>query len=133
MSPGRRSALQGIRVGDVGNRLVEKLDQFGGIDDRIWHRLTVADLAIGDVKVGELDPPEAQHLVGCGRWIVHGRFDEVVEVHALDAEGLAHMATAVGENLHDLLLVMNRIELRLDRIRSRRHEAQGEGRGEDLD
>ena len=70
--------------------------------------------------------PAAVRIVERGR-------DEVVEVDGFDVERLLHMLAAVAQYLHHLVLILDRIEMRLDRLRLRRDLAQRERRRKKLD
>ena len=65
--------------------------------------------------------------------IVHRRGNEFVDVDVLDVECLADMRAARPEHLHHLLLVPQRVELRLHGPRLGGHLAEGEGGGKNLD
>ena len=51
----------------------------------------------------------------------------------LDVEGLAHMGAARAQDLHHLVLVPHRVELRFHRLRLGHHLAQRKRGGENLD
>ena len=57
----------------------------------------------------------------------------VVEIEILDVERLAHVRAAVLEKLHDLGLIVDRIEFGLHRVRTRRDLRQRERGGKHLD
>ncbi len=59
--------------------------------------------------------------------------DQRIEIEVLDVERLAHVRAAVLEKLHDLGLVLGRIEFGLQRFRMRRHLRERERGGKHLD
>ena len=66
------------------------------------------------------------------RIVERGR-DQFVEIDRLDIEGLAHMGAAVAQDLHHLVLVLDRIELRLHRLRLGHDLAERQRGRENLD
>jgi len=78
---------------------------------------------VGGIQVGEIDSvkgldvrPDRLRVVQCGG-------DQIVEVDRLDVERLAHMRATVAQDLHHLGAILYRIEMRLHRLRLRRHFA----------
>jgi hypothetical protein len=59
--------------------------------------------------------------------------DKVVEVDGLDVERLTHMGAAVAQNLHNFVLILNLIEVRLDGLWLSYHLAERERGGKNLD
>ena len=78
-------------------------------------------------------PWNALHLGADRLRVVERGGDQLVEIDGLDVEGLAHMGAAVAQNLHHLVLVADRIELRLHRLRLRHDLAERQRRRENLD
>ena len=66
-------------------------------------------------------------------WVVQCGRDEIVEVDRLDVEGLAHVGAAVAQDLHDFGPILHQVEMRLNRLRLRRHLAQRQRSRENLD
>src|SRR5579862_2919808 len=78
--------------------------------------LVLAELMIGGVKIGKADAMERAGVGADRVRILQRRRYQVVEIDRLDTEDLAHMRTAVAQDLHHLGLVPNRIEMSLDRL-----------------
>ena len=78
-------------------------------------------------------PLNCLDLAGDRLRVVHRGRDQLVEIDVLDVEGLAHVGAAVAQELHHLVLVPDRIELGLDRVRAGRDLAECQRGGEDLD
>ena len=130
---GQLLALQLRRVGQIGHRLVVERDHVAEVDHRLVDGLVLAELVIGGIEVAEIEPMQRLD-VGAHRFrvIERGR-DQIVEVDRFDVEGLAHMGAAVAQQLHHLVLVFDRIELRLHRVRVRRDLTERQRGREKLD
>ena len=126
-------AAQPRMVGKVCDRAVVVFDDIGDVDRRILDRLVLAELLVGDVQVAEVHAAELGQPVGNRLRIVHRGGDQVVDIEVFDVERLAHVAAAGAQQLHDLMLVLDRIEFGLDRLGSDRHLAEREGGRENLD
>lgn len=103
------------------------------VDDRSGNGFVLAELMIGGIQVRKIEPMERRN-VGAGRLrVVERGRNEVVEVDGFDVERLLHMPAAVAQYLHHLALILDRIEMRLDRLRLGRNLAQRERRRKKLD
>ena len=118
-------------VRQVGGRSVEEGDDRGDVDRPAFDRLVLAELAIGDVQVAEIDAAKGLDVARQGLRIAHRRVDEIVELQVLDLEHLAHMRAAGLQQCDDLGAI-RRLEMRLDRVRTRRDLAEREDDSQDL-
>ena len=111
------AALEAGRVGQVRRRAVEELDHLAEIDHRIGNVLVLAELVVGGVQIGEVDAVESLDVAGDRFGVVQGGGDQIIEVDRIDVERLPHMGAAVAQDLHDFDPILDRIEMRLDRLR----------------
>ena len=120
-------------IGQVGGRLVVVVDDLAEIDRRHRHLLVLAKLPIGGLQVGKIDAAKRLVLAAHRLRVVQRRGDQVVEVDVLDVERLAHMRAARAQQPRHLLLIPAAVELRLHRVRRRRHLTERKRRGKDFD
>ena len=114
-------------------RVIVKIDHLTEIDDRLVDILVLAELVIGGIQVGEVQPVEGLDVgTHRGRIVERGRY-EFVDIDRFDVEGLLHVRAAVAKKLHHLRLILRRIEMRLHRLGLGRDLAQRQRGGENLD
>ena len=89
--------------------------------------------SIGDVQIAEVHAAELGQTAGHRLRIVHRGRDQVVDIDVLDVERLAHVGAAGAQQRDDLVLILDRVEFGLDRVRPDRHLAECEGGRENLD
>ena len=118
-------------VGQIGHRFVVEREHLAHVDRRLRNRFTLADLAIGNGQVIEIDALERFALRGDRLRIVHRDRDELVDVDVLQVEHLEHVIAAITQQLHGLRLIADRIELGLH-VRLGGDLAKGESDGKDL-
>ena len=126
-------ALQPGLVGQIGRRVIEKLDDLAEIDHRIGHALVLAELPVGGIEVGEIDAVKGLDVGAQRLRVVERGGNQAVQVDRFDIERLAHMGAAVAQNLHHFRLILPRVEVRLHRLRLGHHLAQRERGRENLD
>src|SRR6185295_16585506 len=112
---------------------VVEFDDTGDIDRRILDRLALAELLIRNVQIAEVHPTELGQAAGYRLRIVHRGCDQVIDIDVLDVERLAHVGAAGAQQRDNLVLILDWVELGLDRVRPNRHLAECEGGREDLD
>ncbi len=94
--------LQLRRIGQIGSRIVEKVDDLAEIDHGFVDALVLAELVVGGVEVGKIDAVK-DCRVGADRLrVVKRGGDQIVDIDRFDVEGLAHMGAAVAQDLHHL-------------------------------
>jgi hypothetical protein len=125
-------AFEPAMIRQVGRRLVVEVDDLAEIDGGSRDRLVLAELAVGRLQVGEIDP--AQRLAPADRLrIFHGGRDQVVDIDVLELERLDHVGAAGMEELRDLRLIPDAVELRFHGIRRGHHLTERKGGGEYLE
>ncbi len=120
-------------VGQILDRAVVESDDLTKIDLRSFHFFDLAELPVGHVEVGQIQPFERLDLTAQRLLVIHGSGNQIVQIDVLDVESLAHVGAAGTQKLRHLEAVAHRIELRLDPIRTGSDLAEGKRRGEDLD
>ena len=130
---GQLFALQLRLIGQVGRRIIEEVDDLTEVDHRIGDGFVLAELMVGGVQVGEVEAVEGLDVGAYRLRVVERGGDEFIEVDQFDVERLSHMGAAVAQDLHHLVLILNRIEMRLDRLRRRRDLTECERRRKNLD
>ncbi len=108
-------AAQARMVRQVRDRAVVEFDDIGDVDRRILDRLVLAELLVGDVQIAKVHPAELRQAAGHRLRIVHRGCDQVVDIDVLDVERLAHVGAAGAQQRDHLVLVLDRVELGLDR------------------
>src|SRR5215510_1171314 len=78
-----------------------------------------------NIKDLHVDAAEGCVTAGHGVRIVHRCGDQIVDVEVLDVEGLAHLCAASAQEAHNLLTILNGVELGLDPIRHSRDLTEG--------
>ena len=122
------SAFEHVLIGQIGHRSVEEVDDLSHVDDWIRDWLVLAELVIGSVEISEIETAKRLDLGAHCLGIVERGSNQLVEIDRFDVEGLLHMRAAVAQDLHDFVLILSRIELRLDCLRLGRNLAQCERR-----
>ena len=130
---GKLQVLELVVVGQVRGDAVVELDHRLHVERRGLDQSVAAELLVGDGELVEIDAAERADFTGHGLRIGHRGVDQDVEIEILDVERLAHVRAAVLEQLHDLGLIVDRIEFGLERIRTRRHLRQRQRSGKHLD
>jgi hypothetical protein len=125
--------LEPRRIRQVGGGLVVEIDDGGEIDRGRLRRLVLAQLAIGRVEIGEIEPVEFLHLAGRDLRVGERGLDQVVERQALDLEHRAHVLAAGAQEAEHLGAVGRAVEMRLHVVGPGRHLAQGKDDRQDLD
>src|SRR6516164_9491915 len=108
--------LQGIR--QFGGSAIEKLDNLAEINDGIADVLTlaIAELVVSGMQIVKIKAVKSFD-VGAHRFgiIKRGR-DQLIEIDGLDIERLLDVGAAGAQNLHHLVAVSHRIEVRFHRL-----------------
>jgi hypothetical protein len=130
---GQLQVLELAVIRQVGGDAVVEFDHLLEVEPGVVHRRVAAELLVGRAEVVEVDAAERLNLAGHGLRIGQRGVDQRVQVKVFDIESLAHVRAAVAEKLHDLALIGNRIEARLQRFRTRRHLRERERSGKHLD
>ena len=130
---GKLPPLQLRRVGQIGGGVIEEVDHFAEIDDRLVDGLVLAELPIGDVEVGKIDAVEGLDIAAERLRIVERGRNQVVDVDRFDIESFAHMGTAIAQNLHHLRLILHPVEMGLERLRLGHHLTQRQRSRKNLD
>src|SRR5262245_45643424 len=133
LAPRKLHALDLGVIGQPGGGLVVELDDVAEVHDRHRHVLVLAELPVGGLQIGKIDPSEHLVLARERLRVVQGGRNQLLEVDVLDVEGFAHMRAAGVQQLRDLLLVSHGIELRLHRVRRGGYLTKCKSRGEDFD
>jgi hypothetical protein len=124
---GHAGALKTRVIGKISDGAVVESDHLAKV-----HRTLVfvlAELPVDREQGIELQPLEyldarERLRITHGLGIVHRGLDEVVDVKGFDIERFAHVGAAITQYPRDLGLVALRIELRLDGIGARGHQAE---------
>ena len=130
---GQLLALEPRRVGQIGGGVVVERDHLADVDHRIGDGLVLAELFVGGIEVRKVQAVERLDVAADRRRIVERGRDQVVDIDRLDVERLAHMGAAVAQDLHHRVLILDRIELRLHRLRLGHDLAERQRRREELD
>jgi hypothetical protein len=124
--------LELVVVRQVRRGLVVEIDDVAEIDDWTIDRVSLAELPVRRVQIGEVDT--AQHLGPGDRLrIVHCSRDQVVDIDVVEFERLEHVGATRMQDLGDLRLIPLAVELGLHGVGGRRHLAQRERGGEQFD
>ena len=132
---GQLDVAQGLGRGQVLHGVVVEGDHRRRLERRIGRVLTLAELLVARVQLGDVEPVQdlgrvvARHRAR----ILHGGGDQLVEVDILDVERLAHVGAAVAQDRHDLPAILGRVELGPHRVGPRRDLGQGQRGREQLD
>jgi hypothetical protein len=128
---GELASLELRLIGQIGSRIIEELDHLAEVNHRVGDVLVLAELMIGGAQVGKVDAVKGLD-VGTDRLrVVQRSGDKLIEVDGLERP--THMGAAIAKSLHYFGLILERIEVRLDRLRLRRDLAQRQRGGKNLD
>jgi hypothetical protein len=118
-----------------GGSVIEELDDLAEIDDRIGDVLALAfaELVVGTVQIGEIKAVKSLD-VGAHRFgIVECGRDQIIEIDGFDIKRLLHVGAAGAQDLHHLIAVSHRIEVRFHGLRLGHHLAERERSRKNLD
>ena len=126
-------ALEDILSRKIRRCAVEEFDDVLQVDDRIDDRLVFAELVVRRVQIGEIEAVKNFSIgADCFGIIKRGRY-QIINIDRLDIELLLHVGAAIAQNLDDIVLILERIEVRLDGLRLSHHLAERKRGGKNLD
>ncbi len=119
-------------VGEISECPIIKFDHFSDIDHWGGDRLVLAELFIGDMQIGDFDPPECHIPAGGSLRVIHGGRNQIVDIDGLDVKCALHALATGTQEINHMLLIRTRIKGR-PRLRLGRELTECQSNGENLD